>query len=127
MSFISGTVPSVSTNPVVVTAASQQTAPNTKYIAARDTSRVDLKLPAITDIKMGEQILVRGRGNGGWKVSQNAGQMIKGASNTTQGVGGYLQSQTSSDTVALEVTDIDTTNNTMTFLIISNRGTLDIV
>lgn len=110
---------SAPTPAVVVTAATQQMSVNTKYIANRAASRAVLKLPTLAAV--GDQIFVRGLGSGGWKIEQNAGQQITGASNSTAGTSGYIQSQTASDTVALECLVANTT-----FQIISNRGTLDI-
>jgi len=108
------------TTPVVeVVTASQPMNVNTKYIANLGTL-VTLPLPATA--AQGQQILVRGKGLGGWKITQNAGQVIHGASDTTTGTGGSIASQSRYDTVALECITANTD-----WIIISNRGTLTIV
>lgn len=105
--------------PVVrVTGTSQQMSVNTKYIAD-NASRVTLTLPATA--ALGEQVFIRGLGAGGWKIAQNSGQQITGGTATTTGTSGYIQSQTSTDTVALECIVANTT-----FQIIGPRGTLDV-
>jgi len=105
------TIPSVE-----ITGTSQQASVNTKYLT-NNASLVTITLPASANI--GEQVLVRGKGAGGWKLVQNGGQTIHGASDTTTGTGGYLASQTSRDTVTIECTTANTD-----FLIIAGRGTL---
>lgn len=109
----------LSNPPVEVTSSSAQMAPDTTYIA-NHTSRVILTLPSA--IEQGQQIRVRGLGDGGWRVTQNAGQSIVGAISTTVGTGGYVESQTSSDTVALECVVANTQ-----FRVIGGQGTKTIV
>lgn len=106
--------------PVVeVTGTSQSASVNTKYIA-NNAALVTITLP--TTVAQGQQILIRGKGAGGWRLSQNSGQTIHGASDSTTGTGGYIASQSRYDTVALECITANTD-----FIIISNRGTLTIV
>lgn len=95
--------------------------PGTKYYATH-AGLSTLLLP--TTISKGAQILVRGSvgGTGLWRISQNAGQTIHGATNSTTGTGGYIASQAQYDTVALECIVANTD-----FVIIANRGTLTIV
>lgn len=113
-------VSSPSTNPPVeITGTSQQAVVNTRYIA-NNASLVTITMP--TTANVGDQVLIRGKGAGGWKLAQNSGQTIHGASDTTTGTSGYLQSQTSRDTVSIECTTANTD-----WTIIGNRGTLDII
>jgi len=105
--------------PVVeVTTTTQAASVNTKYIA-NNASTVTITLPTIAT--QGQQILIRGKGAGGWKLNQNSGQTIHGATDTTTGTGGSIASQSRYDTVALECITANTD-----FIIISNRGTLTI-
>jgi hypothetical protein len=108
------------TPPVVeITSTTQAALVNTKYIA-NNASLVTIILP--TTAVIGQQIIVRGKGAGGWKVAQNSGQTIHGATNTTTGTSGYIASQAQYDTVTLECI----TNNS-DFVIVSNTGTLTIL
>lgn len=104
---------------VDVTTSTQQLASNIKY-KADSASLVTFTLPAAP--VLGDQVFIRGYGAGGWKLAQNAGQTIHGASNTTTGTGGYLASQTRFDCVTLECV-IATTD----WQIINQRGTLSTV
>lgn len=106
--------------PVVeVTSSSQAAAVNTKYIANK-TTLVTITLPAAA--VQGDQILIRGKGTGGWKLAQNASQTIHGASDTTTGTGGSLASQARYDCVTAECITANTD-----WLIINQRGTLTTV
>lgn len=104
---------------VDVTGTTQQIAVNTKY-KANNVALITLTLP--TSAALGEQVFVRGYGTGGWKVAQNASQVIHGSSDTTTGTGGSLASQTRYDCVTLECV---VANNE--WLIINQRGTLTVV
>lgn len=107
-------------NPVVeVTGASQALTVNTKYIQNR-TTLITNTLPA--SCAQGDQILIRGKGTGGWKIAQNSGQTIHGSSDTTTGTGGSVASQTRYDCVTLECITANTD-----FIILNQRGTLTIV
>lgn len=57
-----------------VSAASVQMAPNRGYIAGNASQAVELILPASPAI--GDIVQVTGRGAGGWRLAQNAGQQI---------------------------------------------------
>jgi parallel beta-helix repeat protein len=107
-------------NPVVeVTGTTQTLSANTRYIA-NNASLVTFTLP--TSIQQGDQFYIRGKGAGGWKVAQNASQVIHGSSTTTTGTGGSLASQTLYDCVTLECITATTD-----MLIINQRGTLTVV
>lgn len=61
---------------------------------------VTLTLP--TTAAIGKRILIRGLGAGGWKIAQNASQIIHlGSSATTTGAGGSLASTNRYDCVEL--------------------------
>lgn len=65
-----------------------------------NSSLITLSLPA--SASFGDTINVVGKGYGGWKISQGAGQIIHfGQQSTTQGVGGYLSSQNTFDRIEL--------------------------
>jgi hypothetical protein len=82
-----------------VTGTSQSMAINNGYIA-NNGAQVDLTLPATASV--GDAVVVQGKGAGGWKISQNAGQTIHfGASDTTTGTGGSLESTNRYDSVEL--------------------------
>lgn len=73
-----------------VTGTTQSMAVNNGYIAS-NASQVVLTLPATAVI--GDTVKVQGKGTGGWRVAQNAGQIIyfNGATSTL-GVSGYIES-----------------------------------
>ncbi|RYC70653.1 right-handed parallel beta-helix repeat-containing protein [Spirosoma sordidisoli] len=106
--------------PVVVLTSSATGSPNTKYVA-NSSSLITITLPADSAIQVGEQVSIRGMGTGGWRLAQNAGQVIHGASDTTTGTGGYVQSQSRYDTVVVEKIAANE------FSIVANRGTLTII
>ena len=82
-----------------VTGTSQSMAVESGYIA-NNAGLVTLTLPASASV--GESIAVAGKGAGGWKIAQNAGQVIRaGASSTTIGAAGYLQSTNQYDSIEL--------------------------
>ena len=63
---------------------------NNGYVAS-NVGQVVLTLPAASVI--GDTVKVQGKGAGGWKVAQNAGQTIYfNSSTTTAGVTGYIES-----------------------------------
>jgi hypothetical protein len=72
-----------------VTGTSQQMAVNNAYIA-NNASRVSHILPVTASI--GDIVEVTGKGAGGWRITQNSGQTIRGSSNTTTGATGYVES-----------------------------------
>lgn len=100
-----------------VTGTSQQMTSNAKYYS-NNASRVTLTLPATCTI--GDTIAVIGFGAGGWRVAQNANQVIHGNSDTTVGTSGYIESQARYDTVFLDCHD------PLNWVVRSNKGTLTI-
>jgi hypothetical protein len=91
--------------------------PGMQYIANNAVSRINFTLPATCPV--GLTLAIIGYGAGQWRISQNAGQLIHGGSDTTTGTGGYLQSQTRTDSVFLRCVVADTE-----FLITNKQGTL---
>lgn len=82
-----------------ITDTSAQMVGNWGYVA-NNASQVALNLPVKADF--GKRIIVSGKGAGGWKITQNAGQKIVfGSEETTEGTGGYLESTTQYDEVEL--------------------------
>jgi hypothetical protein len=80
-----------------VTGTSQAMSVDNGYIA-NNAALVTLTLPATAAI--GDTIQLTGKGAGGWKVAQNAGQTIYfGNQSTTTGVGGSLASTNQRDTI----------------------------
>ena len=73
-----------------VTGLAQTMVANNGYVAS-NVGQVVLTLPAASVI--GDTVKVQGKGAGGWKVAQNAGQTIYfNSSTTTAGVTGYIES-----------------------------------
>ena len=90
-----------------VTGTSQTMAANNGY-TANNAGLVTLTLP--TTAAYGTIIRVQGVGAGGWKIAQNAGQSIKfGATTTTTGITGNLQSTNQYDGIGLLCVVADTT------------------
>jgi hypothetical protein len=82
-----------------VTGTSASMAINNSYIA-NNAGLVTLTLPAVA--ALGSIIKVTGKGAGGWRIAQNAGQTIFfGTSTTTTGAAGRLDSTATRDTVEL--------------------------
>lgn len=82
-----------------VTGTSQAMAANSGYIS-NNPALVTLTLP--TTAALGTTLSIAGKGAGGWKVAQNAGQEIFfGSSATTIGATGYLQSTQQFDSIEL--------------------------
>lgn len=102
-----------------ITAASANLAANNGYIANRG-SLVTLTLP--TTAAVGSIIEVVGKGSGGWKIAQNANQMIHiNASTSTTGATGYLSSNDRYNSVKLLCTVAD-----LEFTVLSSEGTLNL-
>lgn len=73
-----------------VTGTTQSMAVNNGYISS-NASQVVLTLPATAAI--GDTVKVQGKGTGGWRVAQNAGQIIHfNSATSTLGVSGYIES-----------------------------------
>jgi hypothetical protein len=82
-----------------VTGTTQSMAVDSGYIA-NNAARVTMTLPSVCSV--GDTISVAGKGTGGWKIAQNAGQVIRaGSSSTTVGVAGYLESTNQYDSIEL--------------------------
>ncbi len=89
----------LSTAWVDVITTTQAMATNTEY-AANNSSLVTFTLP--TTANAGDTISVYGKGLGGWKIAQNAGQqIIVGSSQTTSGTAGDIESTFKYDIVTL--------------------------
>lgn len=82
-----------------VTGTTQSMSVDSGYIA-NNAARVTMTLPSVCSV--GDTISVAGSGAGGWKIAQNAGQVIRaGSSSTTVGVAGYLESTNQYDSIEL--------------------------
>lgn len=82
-----------------VTGTSQNMSSNNGYIS-NNASQVDLTLPSSPTL--GDEVAAAGKGAGGWKISQNASQVIHfGELDTTTGTGGSLESTHRYDTIQL--------------------------
>lgn len=82
-----------------VTTTSQALVGNAGYIT-NNAAQVVCTLPSTASI--GTTIKVAGKGAGGWKIAQNAGQVIHcGSVDTTVGTGGFLASSSRYDFVEL--------------------------
>ena len=73
---------------------------NNGYITNNAVVPVTLVLPAVAAV--GDIVRITGKAAGGWVIAQNAGQTIFfGTATTTLGVGGFLSSTNTRDTVEL--------------------------
>ena len=103
-----------------VTGTTQAMAVDNGYISS-NAGLVTLTLPATAVV--GDRIRIAGKGAGGWRCAQNAGQTINfGNTATTAGVAGYIDSTNQYD--ALELLCI--TANT-TWVALSSVGNLNVV
>lgn len=103
-----------------ITTTSHTAEENKAYIT-NNASEVTITLPASCDV--GKIVRVTGIGAGGWKIAQNAGQVIHfGDTSTTSGTGGSIESTHQRDAVELVCVVADSE-----FQIISSVGSLDIV
>ena len=103
-----------------VTGTTQAMTVNNGYLAD-NASLVTLTLPSTA--AFGTIIEVAGAGDGGWKVAQNSGQIIRfGNASTTLGTGGYLASTHTRDSIKL----LCVTANT-SFQVISSIGNITYV
>ena len=90
------------------------------YIA-NNASLVTMTLPVTCSV--GDRIHVAGLGAGGWKIAQNASQVIHfGSSDTTTGTGGSLASTHRYDVIELLCV---VTNNE--YLVLSAQGNITVV
>lgn len=84
---------------VEVTLGMAMMMPNYGYIA-NNAGQVSLLMPAT--MAVGDVIKITGKGVGGWKIVQQAGQTIYfGVATTTTGVGGYLSSTQQRDSLEM--------------------------
>lgn len=82
-----------------VTGTTQAAAVDNGYIT-NNVAQVVVTLPSTASI--GDRVAISGLGAGGWKIAQNASQVIHfGEHDTTTGVGGYLESTHRYDQVEL--------------------------
>jgi hypothetical protein len=91
---------------IEVTSTSQTMAVNTGYIT-NNSALVTTILPSTSVV--GDLVWIVGKGAGGWKIAQNAGQTIHfGNQDTTTGVGGHLDSSNQYDAIQLLCTAANT-------------------
>lgn len=86
----------------VVVGTSQIMSSNNGYIAS-NSSQVTLTLPAGSNV--GDEISIAGQGTGGWKIAQNAGQLVHmGSASSSAGVGGSVASTNQYDSIKIVCT-----------------------
>lgn len=103
-----------------VTGTSQAAAVNSGYIA-NNAALVTITLPDTA--ALGSIVRVCGKGAGGWRVAQNAGETIHFlGQDTTTGVGGYLESNNTYASIELLCTVADTE-----WTVLTASGNIDIV
>lgn len=91
---------------IEVTSTSQTMAVNTGYIA-NNSALVTATLPSTSAV--GDLVWIVGKGLGGWKIAQNAGQTIHfGNQDTTTGAAGHLDSSNQYDAIQLLCTSANT-------------------
>lgn len=91
----------------VVTTTSQAATTNNVYIT-NNAGLVTVTAP--TTCAVGDWFEVEGLGAGGWKIAQNASQLIHfGSTVTTTGTGGYLSSNNQYDSVSMTCAVANTT------------------
>lgn len=102
-----------------VTGTSASMVVNNGYIA-NNAGLVTLTIP--TTAAVGDSVRVTGKGAGGWRIAQNASEIIHfGIVSTTTGVGGRLDSTQQRDGVELVCVVADTEWN-----VISSIGNIDV-
>jgi hypothetical protein len=85
---------------------------------ANNAAQVVFTLPST--FAVGDEMIIMGLGAGGWKIAQNASQLIHMSGQvTTTGTGGSLSSGTQYDTVHLKALVANTT-----LTVIGAQGTL---
>jgi hypothetical protein len=93
-----------------VTTSSQALSVHNGYVTDNGASLVTFTLPVTA--AFGTEIAISGMSAGGWKIAQNAGQLIHfGDQVTTTGAGGSLESTNAYDQVRLLCVVADTTWN----------------
>jgi len=105
-----------------VTGTSQAAAVNNGYVA-NNASQVTITLPDTA--AFGSVVKVMGKGAGGWKIAQNAGETIRWDESTvtTTGTGGYLESTDDHDAIEL----VCTTANTVWTVGPGAKGNINVV
>lgn len=89
-----------------ITETTQSASVNYAYIC-NNASRITITLPSTAAV--GDMLKIIGKGAGGWKIAQNAGQYIQFTNVTsTVGVTGYLQSNNRYDVVTMVCTIANT-------------------
>ena len=107
-------------NADVVTTTTQQAPANASYIA-NNAGLVTVTLPATASV--GSRVRVIGLGAGGWRVAQNANQLVhKSGTATTTGTGGSLSSSNRYNAVELVCVVANTEWD-----VVSSEGTLTLV
>lgn len=102
-----------------VTGTTETAKPGFTYIT-NNGALVSISLPASS--KIGDRITVIGKGAGGWKIVQVAGQQIRHiSSDTTAGAAGSLASDNVSDSVTIECT-----TEPGVFTVTAYKGTLTV-
>ena len=108
-----------------VTTTTQSAAVNNGYIA-NNVALVTITLPATATV--GQIVRISGSGAGGWRLAQNASQVIvwdvgavASLNQTTTGVGGFISSTDRYDSIEI----ICIVTNT-TFVVISSKGSPDL-
>lgn len=103
-----------------VTGTTQTAAVDNGYIC-NNAALVTVTLPSTC--AFGKTIRIAGKGTGGWKIAQNAGQQIHfGDQSTTSGTSGYIASGYYRDAIELVCITTDTT-----FMVVGAVGTVDVV
>ncbi len=97
----------------VITGTTQACAVNNAYYA-NNAAQVVFTLPSTAAV--GDKVLIRGMGAGGWKLAQNASQLIIFTSGgvasynqTTTGTGGFVASNDSEDYIEVVCSVANTT------------------
>lgn len=94
-------------NGAVTVCTADTTMQATGTYIANGVGLITLKLPQ--SFTVGSKIQVIGMGAGGWKITQNDGQIIHSTSSTTPGTGGSISSAVRYDNIVLQaiVTDLE--------------------
>lgn len=108
LSFAGSVLSATGLTYATVVSTSQSAAVNYGYIT-NNAGLVTVTLPSTAAV--GDVVEVQGLGAGGWKVAQNASQLIRGANGvvTTTGTGGSLASTNQYDFVKLRCIVANTT------------------
>ena len=104
-----------------ITGTTVSLASNNGYILNHASVIIFATLP--TTCSVGDTIALVGKGVGGWRLAQNASQIVHfGSSDTTAGVGGFLQFTNRYDTIEILCTVAN-----LEFTVRSSVGNLTIV